>query len=74
MSQTHSPARKIVLFVLFFILNTIVLSMNFLPESLSLSVGQVSDRDVVAPRTVSFVDEPRTKKLEAEVLAGVANG
>lgn len=73
MSQTHSPARKIVLFVLFFILNTIVLSMNFLPESLSLSVGQVSDRDVVAPRTVSFVDEPRTKKLEAEVLAGVAN-
>ena len=73
MSQTHSPARKIVLFVLFLILNTIVLSMNFLPESLSLSVGQVSDRDVVAPRTVSFVDEPRTKKLEAEVLAGVAN-
>lgn len=73
MSQAHSPARKLVLLVLFFIMNTIVLSMNFLPESLSLSVGQVSDRDVVAPRTVSFVDEPRTKKLEAEVLAGVAN-
>ena len=47
--------------------------MDVLPEYFSLSVGQVSDRDVIAPRTVSFVDEPRTKKLEAEVLAGVAN-
>ncbi|NMC33339.1 MAG: HDIG domain-containing protein [Veillonellaceae bacterium] len=73
MAKEHSPARKMILILLFFILNTIILSMDFLPDYLSLSVGQVSDRDVVAPRTVSFVDEPRTKKLEAEVLSGVAN-
>ena len=72
-AKDHSPGRKIGLFLLFFILNTVILSMDFLPDYFSLSVGQVSDRDVSAPRTVSFVDEPRTKKLEAEVLAGVAN-
>ena len=72
-AKEHSPVRKIVLFLLFFILNTALLSMDFLPDKVSLTVGQVSERDVVAPRTVSFVDEPRTKKLENEVLTGVAN-
>lgn len=72
-AKDHSPGRKIGLFLLFFILNTVILSMDVLPDYFSLSVGQVSDRDVIAPRTVSFVDEPRTKKLETEVLAGVAN-
>ena len=72
-AKDHSPVRKILLFLLFFIVNTALLSMDFLPDTVSLSVGQVSERDVVAPRTVSFVDEPRTKKLENEVLTGVAN-
>lgn len=72
-AKEHSPFRKIVLLLLFFILNTVLLSIDFLPNTVSLVVDQVSERDVVAPRTVSFVDEPRTKKLEAEVLAGVAN-
>jgi putative nucleotidyltransferase with HDIG domain len=72
-AKEHSPVRKILLFLLFFVLNTALLSMDFLPDKISLSVGQVSERDVVAPRTVSFIDEPRTKKLETEVLAGVAN-
>ena len=64
-ASEHSPFRKIVLFLLFFTINTVLLSMDFLPDQVSLSVGQVSERDVVAPRTVSFVDEPRTKRLEA---------
>jgi putative nucleotidyltransferase with HDIG domain len=72
-AREHSPIRKIVLFLLFFVLNTVLLSTDFLPDKVSLILGQVSDRDVVAPRTVSFVDEPRTRKLEAEVLASVAN-
>ena len=38
-----------------------------------MTLGQVSDRDVIAQRTVSFVDEPRTRKLETEVIASVAN-
>ena len=72
-AREHSPIRKIVLFLLFFVLNTVLLSIDFLPDKVSLSLGQVSDRDVVAPRTVSFVDEPRTRKLETEVVSSVAN-
>jgi putative nucleotidyltransferase with HDIG domain len=72
-AREHSPIRKIVLFLLFFSLNTALLSIDFLPDKVSLILGQVSDRDVIAQRTVSFVDEPRTRKLETEVIASVAN-
>ena len=57
-AREHSPFRKIVLFLLFFVLITVLLSIDFLPDKVSLTLGQVSERDVVAPRTVSFVDEP----------------
>ena len=65
-ARDNSPFRKVVLLLLFFILNTILLSADLLPDKVSLSVGQVSDREVIAPRTVSFVDEARTKLLETD--------
>lgn len=72
-AKQHSPVRKIVLFLLLFGLYTVLLSIDFLPDKVSLTLGQVSDRDVVAPRTVSFVDEPRTRRLEAEIINSIAN-
>lgn len=66
-------ARRIVLGLAFFFLFMIVLSADIIPDKVSFQVGQVSDRDVVAPRTISYVDNIKTKKLEAEVLASVAN-
>ena len=71
--RANSPFRKFILLLVFFVLNTVLLSADLLPDKVSLSVGQVSDRDVTAPRTVSFVDEARTKMLEAEVLSSVSN-
>ncbi len=65
--------RRIVLFMAFFSLYMIILSADFIADKISFQVGQVSDRDVVAPRSVSYVDQIRTKKLEAEVLASVAS-
>lgn len=65
--------RRIVLGLAFFSLYMIILSADFIADKISLQVGQVSDRDVVAPRSVSYVDQIRTKKLEAEVLASVAS-
>lgn len=65
--------RRIILGLAFFTLFMILLSTEFVSDKVSFEVGQVSDRDVVAPRTVSFIDAARTKKLEAEVLASVAN-
>jgi len=64
--------RRIVLFMLFFALYMLSLSTDFIPNKFSLQAGQVSDRDVMAPRTVSFVDNAKTKKLEMEVLDSVA--
>lgn len=72
-SRENSSFRKVMFLLLFFSLNTVLLSTDFLPDKVSLTVGQVSDRDVTAPRTVSFVDEARTKMLENEVLSNVAN-
>ncbi|VBB06083.1 7tm receptor with intracellular hd hydrolase [Lucifera butyrica] len=65
--------RRIVLWLIFFTLFMIVLSAEFIPDKVYLTVGQVSDRDVISPRTVSYVDTAKTKKLEEEVLASVAS-
>ena len=71
--QTHSLIRRTVVFFIFFSLYMLCLSADFIPEKISLQVGQVSDRDVIAPRTVSYIDTVKTKKLELEVMASVAN-
>lgn len=65
--------RRMILCVAFFFLFMIILSADFIVDKISLEVGQVSDKDVIAPRTVSYVDVDKTQKLEAEVLASVAN-
>ncbi|CVK17436.1 HD family phosphohydrolase [Sporomusa sphaeroides] len=70
---TRPLVRRILMFVVFFVLYMVCLSADFIPEKVSLLVGEVSDRDVIAPRTVSYVDSAKTKKLEIEVLASVAN-
>jgi putative nucleotidyltransferase with HDIG domain len=65
--------RRIVLGLAFFFLFMVILSADFIPDQVSYQAGQVSDRDIVAPRTVSYEDSGKTKKLESEVLASVAN-
>ena len=66
-------ARRIVLCLALFFLLMLILSTDFISDKVSFSVGQVSDRDIVAPRTVTYVDMIKTKKLESEVVANVAN-
>lgn len=66
-------SRRIVLVLAFFSLYMIILSADFIADKISFQVGQVSDRDVIAPRSVSYVDQIKTKKLEAEVMASVAS-
>jgi len=66
-------ARRIVLGLAFFFLFMIILSTDFISDKVSFEVGQVSDRDIISPRTVAYVDSAKTKKLEAEVAASVAN-
>lgn len=74
-SSMHAKplTRRIVLGLAFFSLFMLILSADFITEKISLQVGQVSDRDVIVPRSVSYVDQIKTRKLEAEVLSSVAS-
>lgn len=65
--------RRILLAFGFYFLVLILLSADFLPDKISLTVGEVSDRDIIAPRTVSYVDAVKTQKLEGEVLSSIAS-
>jgi membrane-associated HD superfamily phosphohydrolase len=65
--------RRFILGLVFFILFMVILSADFIQEKVSLTVGQVSDRDVISPRTVSYVNKAKTEKLESEVSSSVAN-
>lgn len=66
-------ARRIVLSLAFFFLLMILLSTDFITDKVSFEVGQVSDQDVISPRTVVYVSIAKTKSLEMEILASVAN-
>ena len=58
--------------MLFFIL-VMILASNLFVGSVSLVEGEVSESDIVAPRTTTYIDIEKTKQLEAEVIASVAN-
>ena len=66
-------ARRMVLGLAFFFLFMIILSIDFISDKVSFEVGQVSDSDVISPKTLAYVDAAKTKNLELEVLASVAN-
>lgn len=73
LQPTGMYTRRIVLGLAFFTLYMIILSAEFLPDKVSLQEGQVSDRDVIAPRTVSYINTDKTHNLESEVLVSVAS-
>ena len=66
-------ARRMVLGLAFFFLFMIILSIDFISDKVSFEVGQVSDSDVISPKTIAYIDAAKTKNLELEVLASVAN-
>ncbi|MBP2634087.1 MAG: receptor with intracellular metal dependent phosphohydrolase, partial [Firmicutes bacterium] len=54
------------------IILTVVLSVDLSSDKVDVEEGKVSDRDIIATRTVSYIDTVKTKKLEEEVVASVA--
>lgn len=55
---------KIIWAVIFFVLIALILSLDLIPNQVDLRAGQVSQSDITAPRTISFIDETRTKELK----------
>ena len=65
--------RRSILGLVFLLVFMTVLSADLTIDKISVEEGQVSDKDIIAPRTVSYVDVQKTKKLENDVLSTVAD-
>lgn len=59
----HVPSRKAAIGAATFVALTLVTGVQYLPARLQLREGQVSPRDIAAPRTIEFVDRARTDML-----------
>lgn len=70
--HTKPATRRLVLGIVFLVLFLVVLSVDISSDKVDVEEGNVSDRDIIATRTVSYIDTIKTKKLEEDVLAGVA--
>ena len=58
-----STTYKIIWAVLFFVLIALTLNLDLIPNQVDLQAGQVSQSDITAPRTITFIDEDRTSEL-----------
>jgi hypothetical protein len=54
---------KIIWAVIFFVLVVLILSLDLIPNQVDLRSGQVSQSDITAPRTITFIDRNRTSEL-----------
>lgn len=69
----RTTTRRLVLVIALYIFIMFILSTDFVADKVALEIGQVSDRDVVAPRTVAFINNVKTERLQREIATGIAN-
>ncbi|GAB6100255.1 HDIG domain-containing protein [Halanaerocella petrolearia] len=50
----------------------LLVTIDFLPDKVDLKVGQVTQNDIEAPKTVNYIDEKRTQKLKEEAADSVS--
>ncbi|WP_027717891.1 HD family phosphohydrolase [Desulfovirgula thermocuniculi] len=63
--------RRVSMAVLFFLLLTVLLSVEYVPYKVSLREGQVSPVEIRAPRSVVFEDKAKTEELRRQAAAAV---
>src|SRR6056297_14284 len=56
--------QRIILAVIFFILLSLTLTLDLIPNRIDLKAGQVSKNDITAPLTLTFLDEEKTEELK----------
>jgi len=64
-TSMHPPTRRVAIAGATSVALTLLTGLQYLPPRLHLSVGGVSPRDIVAPRTIEFVDRTRTATLRS---------
>ncbi|SJZ96293.1 HD family phosphohydrolase [Selenihalanaerobacter shriftii] len=57
--------------IVVFIILTLILTIDFIPNQVNLEVGQVSPRDIEAPKTIEYIDEDRTEELKLKAAESV---
>ncbi len=57
---------KIIWASIFFILIALILSLDLIPNQVDLRAGQVSQSDITAPRTITFIDQNKTSELRQQ--------
>src|SRR5690554_2843177 len=67
----YTKVRRFLWCMLFFAITLGILALHFLPDQMSLEVGQVSPIDISANRYLTFVDEEATEKLRQEAYQDV---
>ncbi len=66
-----SSLQKIFILLFLFLVITFILSINFIPSKVVLKEGEVANKDIIAPKTVEFVDEKATEKLREEAAKSI---
>lgn len=61
-----SNTYKMIWAIIFFLLITLTLSLDLIPNQVDLRAGQVSQSDITAPRTITFIDKNRTSELRQQ--------
>ena len=57
----------------FFLLFMVVIFIDLATAKIDFVVGDVSNRDIVAPKTISYIDEVKTTELKNEMLSTVVD-
>ncbi|SHI32767.1 HD family phosphohydrolase [Desulfofundulus thermosubterraneus] len=57
--------------VIFFLLITILISIEFVPQRVNLREGQVSPVQITAPRSIVFEDKAKTEEMRRQAAAAV---
>ncbi|ACL70009.1 HD family phosphohydrolase [Halothermothrix orenii] len=60
----NSRYRKVFCAILFFLIVSLILTLDLVPSKIDLEAGKVSHSDVEAPRTITFIDEEKTSELK----------
>ena len=70
--QYEKMKNQITLFF-FFLLFMVVIFIDLATAKIDFVVGDVSNRDIVAPKTISYIDEVKTTELKNEMLSTVVD-
>ncbi|SMB90984.1 hypothetical protein SAMN00017405_1396 [Desulfonispora thiosulfatigenes DSM 11270] len=67
----HEKFRRLLSITVFFFITMVILSIHFLPERVPLEEGQVSPKDIIAKRYLTFENEDATEQKRFEVTSHV---